>query len=112
MFKLKIYCNDVDNQQYWDDGCGVYETYDKALISCYQNALEETQGLMNTSYGLCWFEVNDYFEVTDTYANEFVELGTIFPVAVVYYDKAPWDREHDCDIKIVTGYEIVEIKED
>lgn len=34
MFKIKIYCNDGD-VKYWEDGVGTYETYDKALVSCY-----------------------------------------------------------------------------
>lgn len=108
MFKLKIYCNDGDIQ-YWEDGNGTYETYDKALIACYGNALQETQSLiMGSSNGCPWFEVNADFEITDTYVNECLELGTIIPVATVCYDHAPWDRENDCDIEIVTGYLIVE----
>lgn len=109
MFKLKIFCNDGDSQQYWDDGIGVYETYDKALIACYKNALDETQELMMYQDGCCWFEVNTDFEITDTYVNKCLELGTIIPVAVICYDHAPWDRENDCDIEILTGYTIVKI---
>ena len=40
MFKIKIYCND-NGKEYWEDGFGTYETYDKALISCFRNALQE-----------------------------------------------------------------------
>ncbi len=40
MFKIKIYCND-NGKYYWEDGVGTYETYDKALISCFRNALQE-----------------------------------------------------------------------
>lgn len=109
MFKLKIYCNDGKNQQWWEDGIGKYETYAEALIVCYENALQETQELMFSSNYYNWFEVERDFEVTDTYANEVVELGTLFPVATIHYDHAPWDRENDCDISIVTGYDIVEI---
>ena len=108
MFKLRIYCND-GNVQYWDDGVGEYETYDKALIACYENAIQEVQELMGTSNDCNWYEVNIDFEVTETYASTEVELGTVFPVATVYYDHAPWDRENDCDITIVTGYDIVEV---
>ncbi len=112
MFKLKIYCNDGNNQQYWEDGNGVYETYDKALIACYGNALQETGGLNATHRNDSWFEVEEFFEVTDTYKTKIIEDVELFPVAVVCYDKAPWNRENDCDITIVTGYDIVEIKED
>ena len=102
MFKLKIY---------WEDGSGTYETYDKALLACYQNALQETQSLMETSNYFSWFELNENFEVTEAYENETLKDIVFFPVAVIHYDKAPWDRENDCDITIVTGYAIVEVKE-
>lgn len=108
MFKLKIYCNDGDGIQYWEDGIGTYETYDKALLACYQNALQETQSLMETSNYFSWFEVNENFEITEAYENETLKDIVFFPVAVIHYDKAPWDRENDCDITIITGYAIVE----
>ncbi len=105
MFKIKIFCND-NGKYYWEDGVKIYETYDKALISCFRNALQETKDLSSV-YG--YFEVEEDFEVTETYKNENLELGTLFEVATVYYDHAPYDRENDCDIHIVTGYMIVEI---
>ena len=105
MFKIKIYCND-NGKYYWEDGVGTYETYDKALISCFRNALQEARDL---SAGYGYFEAEEDFEVTETYENTELELGTVFEVATVYYDKAPYDRENDCDIKIVTGYMIVEV---
>lgn len=110
MFKLKIYCNDGDCQ-YWEDGNGSYKTYDKALIACYESALEEAQSLMETSDCSNWFEVNRNFEITDDYENETLKDVVFFPVAVICCDKVPWDRENDCDIKIITGYDIIEIKE-
>lgn len=111
MFKLKIFCNDGDNQQYWEDGNETYETYDKALIACYENALDETQELMADSNLLGWFEVYRDFEITDVYETEATKDVVFFPVATIFYDHAPWDRDYDCDIKIVTGYLIVEVKE-
>jgi hypothetical protein len=48
------------------------------------------------------------FEVTNTYADKCLELGTVIPVATVCYDHALWDRENDCDIEVLTGYMIVE----
>lgn len=110
MFKLRIYCNDGDCQ-YWEDGIGTYETYDKALVACYQNAIQETQILMEMGSLFCWYEINENFEITETYVNEELKDVTFFPVAVVHYNRAPWDRENDCDIEIVTGYDIVEITE-
>lgn len=110
MFKLKIFCNDGDIQ-YWEDGIGTYETYDKALIECYGNALQETQELMRDSNEYNWFEVGMDFEVTEAYETEELKDISFFPVATVFYDHAPWDRENDCYIKIVTGYMIVEFKE-
>ena len=107
MFKLKIYCNDGD-VQYWDDGIGEYETYDKALIACYENALEETHDLMEMSDYNSWFEVNMDFEITEPYETEELKDVTLFPVATIYYDQAPWNRENDCEIKILTGYYIIE----
>lgn len=108
MFKIKIYCNDGD-VQYWDAGMGTYETYDKAFIACYRNALQEVKDLMTNADRDRWFEVEEDFEITKTYVNKNLELGTIFEVATVYYDHAPQDRENDCDIQVVTGYMIVEV---
>lgn len=109
MFKIKIYCNDGDGHQYWDDGVGIYETYDKALIACYGNALEETKSLMMNADRDRWFEVEETFEITEAYMNEELTDVTFFETATVYYDHAPQDRENDCDIQIVTGYMIVEV---
>lgn len=113
MFKLKTYCNDGDMGKYWEDGVDVFKTHDEALLSCFRTALEEARGLMETSgESDNWFEVETDFEVTGEYhTGGFVETGTVFPVAVVFYDHAPWDRENDCDIQIVTGYAIVEVEE-
>lgn len=108
MFKIKIYCND-NGKNYWEDGERTYETYDKALIACYENALEETQDLMANPNLLGWFEIYCDFEITEAYENKLLNDVVFFPVATIYYDKAPWDRENDCDIQIVTGYMIVEI---
>lgn len=110
MFKLKIYCNDGD-VQYWDDDIEEFETYDKALIACYENALNEVQDLMETGAVDWWFEVNKDFEITDAYMNELLREIVYFPVATIFYDHAPWDRENDCDIQIITGYNIVEVEE-
>ena len=79
MFKIKIYCNDI-NVQYWDDGIGTYETYDKALIACYQNALQEASNLMSDADKNRWFEVEENFEVIynkktkHLYAKSFVQV--------------------------------------
>lgn len=112
MFKLKIFCNDGEFGQYLEDGIGTYETYDKALIACYENAISETVELMMDSDYFNWFEVERDFEITEAYMVEELKDIVFFPVATVYYDHAPWERENDCDIQIVTGYAIVEIKED
>lgn len=109
MFKLKIFCDDGELGQYWEDGNGTYETYDKALIACYENALSEASGLMIDSDLFNWFEVERDFEITEAYATELLKDVVFFPVATVYYDRAPWVRENDCEIKIVTGYDIVEV---
>lgn len=77
MFKLRIYCNDRDCQ-YWEDGIGTYETYDKALIMCYENALEETESLMESGNFFNWFEVNRNFEITEAYENEALKDTTFF----------------------------------
>lgn len=105
MFKLKIYCNDRD-VQYWEDGIGEYETYDKALLACYRNSLCEVKELTDCGQ---YFEVEQDFEITEAYVNEELKDISFFPVATVFYDRAPQDRENDCDIEIVTGYYIVEI---
>ena len=108
MFKLKIYCNDGD-VQYWDDGIGEYENYDKALIACYENSLYEANELMGGSNMQNWFEVNMDFEITESYKNDIIKDIDCFPVATIFYDKAPWEREGDCCIEIITGYYIVEV---
>ena len=108
MFKLKIYCNDGDSK-YWEDGLGTYDTYEKALVACYEGAINETQELMMTSNCYMWFEVNLDFEITEPYANEVLKDVMFFPVATILYDHAPWDRENDCQIEIITGYTIVEV---
>ena len=109
MYKIKIYCNDGNKNQYWEEGVGTYETYDKALIACYKNAIEETQNLRGSSEGEKWFETEQDFEVTETYTNKKLKLGTLFETATVCYDHAPNDRENDCNIQIVTGYQIFKI---
>lgn len=111
MFKIKIYCNDGNGKQYWDNGIGEYETYEKALIACFRNVLDETKSLMMNADRDRWFEAEENFEITETYVNENLELGTLFETATVCYDHAPQDRENDCDLQIVTGYKIVEIKD-
>lgn len=108
MFKLRIYCNDGD-YKYWEEINKTYETYEKALVACYQIALNEVQGLMETSDYYNWFEVNTDFEITETYKNKELKDVKLFPVSTIHYDHAPWDRENDCDITIITGYYIVEI---
>ena len=110
MFKLRIYCNDGD-YKYWEDGNETYDTYDKALIACYENALDEAQELMADPHLLGWFEIYKAFEITEPYINEHIKDVVFFPVAVINYDHAPWDRDFDCEINIVTGYNIVEIVE-
>ena len=110
MFKLRIYCNDGNDSQYWEDGIGQYETYDKALIACFRNALDEAAELMmDADYGR-YFEVETDFKITDTYANDQLKDVGYFPVATVFYDHAPQDRENDCEIQIVTGYDIVRVE--
>lgn len=105
MYKLKIYCNDIDND-YYEYGCGANESYYKLLVQGYSSALEEVQGLMSIGKDNCWFEMERDFEVTETYATNVLTLGTVFPVAVVCYDKPPHNRENDCNITIITGYDI------
>lgn len=116
MYQLKIYYDDGNGNKRWEDGVGNYETYDKALVACFRNALQKTQDLMSTSDGAAWFEVEDAFEVTEPYRNEVIcqVLGAdhhnhFFEAAVTRYDHAPYDRENDCDIRLVTGYLIVEV---
>jgi hypothetical protein len=113
MYKLRIYCNDIycdgTSRQYWEDGNGTYETYDKALIECYKASLEEVQGLMETSDCYKWFEIDKDFEITEAYKNNELKDIVSFPIATILYDHAPWDRENDCEIKIITGYDIVEV---
>lgn len=108
-FRLRAYCDDGAMGKSWDDGVDTFETYDKALIAAYRSALEVAQD-MNANLGEngWWFEVEKDFEVTGTYANEVVMLGTVFPVALLAYDHAPWNRENDCGIVIQTGYLIGE----
>ena len=105
MFGLELFCNDNGCMYLGKDTC-IYNSHDAALVAAYRSAINEATELMKCSNSTMWFEVCIDFEVTDTYASDILELGTIFPVAVLCYDHAPWDRENDCDIKIVTGYTI------
>lgn len=112
MFKIRTYYNDGPLGHYWGTTSPVHKTHDEALVACFRDALEEAQGL-NECCGEegYWLEVETDFEITSGYENDCVELGTVFPVAVVMYDHAPWDRENDCKIDIVTGYLIEEVEE-
>ena len=111
MFKLRIYRNDGDNQRYWEDGIELFETYDKALSACQKNAIDETAELMSDPHLYGWFEIYSDFEITEVYETGALKDIVFFPVATIYYDHAPWDRDFDCEIKIVTGYDIVEVVE-
>ena len=108
MYQIKIYCDD-GTSKYWDEINFKYAYYHEALAACYENALDEVHTLMQTSDIDNWFEVNVNFEVTEAYENELIKNVPFFPVAVIHYDKAPWNRENDCDIKIITGYDILEV---
>ena len=106
MFRLKIYRNDNGNK-YYEDGVETYDTLEKAMCACYENAIYEANENMacsvNSPY---WYEVNTYFEITPSYVNELLDEGTVIPVAVIRYDHDPWDRENDCEITIISGYTV------
>ena len=108
MYKIMAYCNDKDSE-YFDELDGTYDTFNDACLMAFRCAISETQSLMETANGLEWFEVCEYFEITDTYYTPKLETIDYFEVAVLRYDKAPWDRINDCDISIVTGYKIIQI---
>lgn len=104
MFKLRMLCNFVDGGSYWKDEDAEYETRDEALIECCRRSTAEVYHLMSGSNDNNWFEVVfDYESVSNA------SLSTVYPVATIWCDKAPWDRENDCDIRVVTGYDIVEV---
>ena len=53
----------------------------------------------------------NYFE-TGKYEEVYLPGGVIcpyYPVSVLWYDHAPDDRMNDCDIRIVVGYEIINV---
>lgn len=110
MFILKLFCND-GKRKYWDCGSGVYETYAKALVACYENALDETQSLMADSTLHGWYEIVRNVEIPVPYKNDVPSDVTAFPVATVYYEKAPWERDFGGKIETITGYCIVEVAE-
>jgi len=110
MFAIRTFCNDTDNK-HWDEPVGTYKTYEQALVACFQNALAEARELMSTSNPDAWFEVEVDFEITEGYEDDLLKGIAFFPVAVAFYDHAPWDRENDCYIKIVTGYAIEKVSE-
>ena len=110
-YKLKYFCNDGGNKKYLEDGVELFKNYDKALLACYDIALDEVEDLMIESDENNWYEVCRNFEITEAYQCDALAGVSYFPVATVWYDKAPWDRKNDCDIKIVTGYIIVEAEE-
>lgn len=111
MFEVKIYCDD-NNTKYWDKMSTKFTSYSEALVACYEHGLDEVHTLMEHSNIDNWYEVNINFEVTEGYENELIKNVPFFPVAVICYDKAPWNRENDCCIKIVTGYDILEVPDE
>jgi hypothetical protein len=59
-------------------------------------------------------EKGDYFEVME-YAEIFSADGNTYschPVAVIWLDKAPDDRENDCQLKVVSGFDFIEVTEE
>jgi len=117
MYKIKLLCVDTQHGRkiekqdvYWDWGIGTYETREEALLSAYGSALQEASGLMENSDYNNWYEVsdcgNEHFEI-----EEFVE-DIVFDIDVTWYSNAPWDRENDCDIQLLTGYKIVDLDEE
>ena len=108
MYRIRLYCDDIATK-YWDNIDFKYGSYNEALVACYEHALTEAHSLMETSDINNWYEVNTNFEITEAYENELIRGVPFFPVAIIQYDKAPWDRENDSNIKIVTGYDIVKL---
>lgn len=100
MYKVRKYDGVIGQ---WRENNTKHKTKDKAVIDCYESALLEAAALTQEE-GYGWFEVEKDFEITDAYMCKELEGVVFFPVAVVYYDKAPWDRENDCEISIVSGY--------
>lgn len=114
MYKIKCLCVDTipgekikKEDVYWDWSLNVFETRDKALVAAFSNALEEVADRMLDSDCSNWYEasdcLNEHFEIAD-----FVDV-IYFDVDVTWYSRAPWDRENDCDIQLVTGYKVVDI---
>ncbi len=101
MFEIKRYDGGLKQ---WSKHTVGHKTKDKAIVACYEAAIYEAAVLMQTESKYGWFEVEMDFEITDAYMCNELKDVTFFPVAVIFYDKAPWDRENDCEISLVSGY--------
>ncbi|MBR2300644.1 MAG: hypothetical protein IKA41_01655 [Bacteroidaceae bacterium] len=102
MYEIKRYAGGLKQ---WRKHTVGYKTESKAIVACYDAAISEAATLMQAEGGEhSWFEVEKDFEITDAYMCKELEGVVFFPIAVVYYDKAPWDRENDCEIRIISGY--------
>jgi hypothetical protein len=109
MYTIRRFCNDANGVKYWKNDNVSYETYDKALIVCFEQSLREAQYLMRESNYENWVEVERDLAVTEGYLTGGIEEELYYlPIATVHYDHAPWDRENDCEITVITGYDIVE----
>ena len=104
MYGIKMTCYYADKTEprekihtsYFDSRKKAEEVaHNLALMEC--DELNE-DGNVNGNY----FEVGEYKEIYSADGENCV----CFPIAVLWYDKAPDDRENDCQIRVVTGYEI------
>ena len=110
MYKIRYFHHNKYGNRYWDIGFDLHETYNEALICAYACSVLEVSELMVDALRNGFVETHTKFEVTPDHKCR--ELNDIkrFPVATIYYDRAPWDREDGCYTRILTGYDIVELE--
>lgn len=104
MFKIKR----VD---YYADGSkidirilnGEYDTYESAFISMVREASAVRASIINdTDVDQSMFDIIDY---ECAYDRDSIVCHTM---SVVRYDRPIDDRENDCDMRVVTGFDIIE----
>ena len=93
--RKKCYDYNLNVPPYYEEYEMKFEDTESAYMVALQLAKEECDYLNEGCHSM--------FEVAEYYENE----TEMFHVAVIHYDKPKDDRENDCEIRVVTGYEII-----
>ena len=107
MYRIKMICYNANKKvkPYEKTHCAHFNSRkdaEEAMLTFAKMECDDLnkEGNKNGNY----FEVGEFEEV---YASDGTAYPS-FPISVLWYDKAPDDRENDCEIRVVTGYEVIE----